>query len=112
MDILLRLARYDEEWYVMAPALAALKAMARERPAVLYVFFKQLHSSNPEVRGYAAHALVDIANNEPEILDPGKLKQELSRLKRIGDNMAAEYIDEALSKVGQVEHRSGYKYSI
>ena len=42
MDILLKLARHDEDWYVMAPAFAALKSMARQRPAALHVFFMSL----------------------------------------------------------------------
>jgi hypothetical protein len=112
MDILLKLARHDEDWYVMAPAFAALKAMARQRPAALHVFFRRLHSSDSVVREYAANALADIANKEPDILDPEKLKQELSRLSQIGDHVAAEFIAEALPKVEEAERSSTYKYGL
>lgn len=112
MDILLKLARHDEDWYVMAPAFAALKSMARQRPAVLHVFFRRLHSSDSDVREYAANALADIADEEPEILDPEELKQELSRLKKIGDNVAADFIAEALPKVERAERSSDYKYGL
>jgi len=45
LDILLKLGVYDEDWYVEAPAAAALKAMARSFPEVLNVFFMQLRST-------------------------------------------------------------------
>jgi nucleoside phosphorylase len=112
MDILLRLARHDEDWYVMAPAFAALKSLARQRPAALHVFFRRLRSPDPVAREYAAHALADIADKEPEILDPEELKQELLRLKRIGDRTAAEMISKALPKIEQADRQNLYKYGL
>jgi len=112
VDILLKLARHDEDWYVEAPATAALQAMARQRPAILRVFFKRLHSIDPYVREHAAQALACIARQEPEILDPEELEYELSRLKQLGDYAARDYIAEALPGVQQVEHSSPYKYGI
>jgi nucleoside phosphorylase len=112
MDILVRLARHDEDWYVMAPAFAALKAMAQERPVVLYVLFNQLHSPDGDARECAAAALADIGNKEPAVLDPERLNQELSRLRRIGDHVAAELIREVVPKVEQVQYGGGYKYGL
>lgn len=111
-DILLKLARYDEDWYVMAPAFAALKSMARNRPAILYIFFKQLKSSDRYVREYAANALSDIADTEPYILHPEQLKRELTRLRQLKDNIAAEFIAKALPKVEKAKRGSAYKYHL
>ena len=44
VDILLRLSRYDEDWYVQAPANAALKTIAHAVPGVLRIFFDRLKS--------------------------------------------------------------------
>jgi hypothetical protein len=112
VDILLRLARHDEDWYVMAPATAALKTMARCRPAVLHAFIVRLRSQDPGARQHAAEAIGEIARKEPEILDADQLRSELSLLKRIGDEEAAAYIAEAASKAANAEHVSPYKYGI
>src|ERR1700693_4194863 len=37
LDILERLSVHDEDWYVQAPANAALKAMIRSIPATLHI---------------------------------------------------------------------------
>lgn len=112
LDIAFRLSRHDEDWYVMAPATAALKAMAKPCPAVLSFFYRRLHDQIPEAREHAAEALADIAEKEPEILDPEDLQRELAYLLRIGDRSAASSIAQAASKAKRVEHRSGYKYGI
>lgn len=112
VNILLRLATHDEDWYVTAPATAALQAMVRHRPAILRVFFKRLHSSDPHVREHAAQALDGIAHQEPGILEPGELEYELSRLEELADEMAAHYITEALPKVKQAKRISPYKYGL
>lgn len=112
VDILLRLATHDEDWYVTAPATAALQAMVRHRPAILRVFFKRLHSLDPHTREHAAQALAGIAHQEPGILDPGELEYELSRLEELADEMAAYYIAEAFPKVKRAKRLSPYKYGL
>lgn len=72
VDILITLSVYDEDWYVQAPANAALKA---PRPAVLRIFFMRLHSSNPGERTHAAYALASIADKEPELPDTDELAE-------------------------------------
>jgi hypothetical protein len=112
VDILIRLSVYDEDWYVQAPANAALKAMARELPAVLRIFFIRLRSAIAEERAHAAAALSGIADEEPEILDPEDLERELRRIRTIGDKDAAKYLERALPKVQQAQRIKGYKYGI
>ncbi len=112
VDILIRLSVHDEDWYVQAPANAALKAMARALPAVLQIFLGRLHSTDADEREHAAHALWEVAEKEPEILDAEELQRELLRLRSLRDKESAHYLADALSKVNQVTHASGYKYGI
>lgn len=112
VDILMRLSVHDEDWYVQAPANAALKAMVRAMPAVLRIFFNRLQGPDHEERMHAAYALADIAEKEPELLEPSELKKESSRLLKAGDKEAADCIAKALSKVQAAPHRNGYKYGI
>jgi hypothetical protein len=112
VDILIRLSVYDEDWYVQAPANAALKAMVRAMPVILGIFFIRLHSLNTEERAHAACALSDIAEEEPELLDLDDLQQELSRLEGLGDDEASKYLLKAVPKVRAAKRRSGYKYGI
>ncbi|MDR3389425.1 MAG: hypothetical protein P4L92_20465, partial [Rudaea sp.] len=54
VDILLRLSRYDEDWYVQAPANAALKTIAHVAPGVLRIFLDRLKSDKRDEREHAA----------------------------------------------------------
>jgi len=112
VDILIKLSVHDEDWYVQAPANAALKAMARALPAVLQIFLGRLHSLSAEERAHAARALWEIAEKEPEILDAEDLQRELLRLRTRRDKESARCLEDALSRVNQVTHVSGYKYGI
>lgn len=73
VDILLSLSKYDEDWYVQAPANAALKSMVRSVPGVLEIFFSRIGSSSEEERAHAADCILDIAKNDPVVLDPDDL---------------------------------------
>jgi len=111
-DILLKLSVHDEDWYVEAPANAALKSMARDVPGVLQIFFTRLHSSNSDERAHAAAALANIADKEPQLLDVAQLRGELSRLPPGGDINASRYLKRAVAKVARSKRREGYRYSI
>jgi hypothetical protein len=111
-DLALRLARFDEDWYVMAPATAALKALCSSRPVVLKAFFNLLYSKDPSEREYSASAIADIAHTEPEILDPGELSEASKRLQQIGDKLAASIIAESVPGVRAVDRRFRYKYGL
>jgi hypothetical protein len=112
IDVLVKLAVHDEDWYVMAPATAALKAMARYRPAVLSIFMSRLRSDARGARSHAAEAIADIARKEPEILDPEELASELGRLKKLGDEVAQRHIAEALSAARKVDRVELYRYGL
>ena len=49
LDILLKLVVYDEDWYVEAPAAAALKAMARSFPDILDRNDSAQHAQTPAI---------------------------------------------------------------
>jgi hypothetical protein len=112
LDVAMKLARYDEDWYVVEPATAALKSICEERRNVLHFFFAMLRHPKPDARAHAARALRGIANKEPEILRPEYLRAALRKLKGPEDKEARQYITEALRKARKVKRRNGYKYGL
>jgi hypothetical protein len=112
VDIVEKLSFYDEDWYVQAPANATLKAMVQAMPAVLHIFFTRLHSLKAEERAHAAHALADIAVNEPELLDDKELRFEVMLMEKLGDQTALGPLKSALTKVEKTKRKEGYKYGI
>jgi nucleoside phosphorylase len=112
VDLLINLSVYSEDWYVEAPANAALKAIARAMPAVLQIFFSRLSSGDAGARLHAAQTLVEIADKEPEILDPDDLRIGLARLKTLGDGKVAAIIAKVLRKIARTPRHQGYKYGI
>jgi hypothetical protein len=112
IDMLLKLAVPDEDWYVEAPALAALKTLVRAIPPVLQIFFSGLRSENPDDRIRAAQALAEIAEQEPELLEADELKKHFTRLKRSGDRDAAKYLKQAFDRLKSAKAVSRYKYGI
>jgi len=112
IDILTRLAVPDEDWYVEAPATAALKTLVGRQRDVLYVFFQRLHSPAADVREYAANALADIAREEPEILSATEIRKEHQYLKKLNDKAAASLLNDALTHLDGVKEKRAYKYGI
>jgi len=112
LDIIEKLSVHDEDWYVQAPANAALKAMVREIPSVLYIFFSRLHSLNSEERGHAASMLVDVASKEPELIDKRELRFEIMLMEKLKDEAALRYLRPALNLVEKAKRYEGYKYGI
>jgi hypothetical protein len=112
IDLLLRLSVPNEDWYVEAPAVAALKTLIRSVPAVLRIFFVRLRSQNPDERLRAAQALEDIADKEPELLDAEELGKHFEELKRSGDLDVTKYLRKSIKKVQSVKRISRYKYGI
>lgn len=65
LDLIGRLARPDEDWYVWAPAIAATKLLILSRDDA-YVILEHLASSDePADRAAAIKAILDIAEWEP-----------------------------------------------
>jgi hypothetical protein len=111
-DLAMRLARYDEDWYVMAPATACLKALCSSRPILVTHFLALLQSDTPAKREYAATALAEIAEKEPEILESEELDAEISRLLGIGDKLSAGILAESLPLIKQAKRGFRYKYGL
>ena len=112
IDVLLRLSRYNEDWYVQAPANAALKALAHRIPAVLHIFLNRLGSEDRDEREHAASQLLSISNEEPEILDPESLERALSDLKKRSDKNTRDIVARALTNLKGIERQSKYKYGL
>jgi hypothetical protein len=112
IDVLLRLSNYNEDWYVQAPANAALKTLAHRIPAVLRIFLNRLGSEDRDEREHAASQLLSISNEEPEILDPEPLAKALIYLTKRKDKNARDIITRALANLQGVERQSKYKYGL
>ena len=115
VDIVFRLSVYDEDWYVEAPANAALKTMAASVPDVLSIYFSRLESAMREERAHAASGLFDIASKDPATLDRKELMGHVRRLKKIGDTDAVGYLEKAVHKLAAKPDPDGsarYKYGL
>ena len=111
LDIVLKLSVHDEDWYVEVPANSALKAMAGAYPDVLEVFFNRRHSKIPEARSHAASALLDIARQEPDLLQIKRLRREIAVVREARDADALKYLEEAATKVIRSKPRQRYRYA-
>lgn len=105
LDVAMKLARHDEDWYVTELATATLKSICKARRNVLHFFFANLQDPAPPARAHASRALLGIAAKEPEILDADRLRRALGELRRTGDEEAKEYIAEALKRVLAANHK-------
>lgn len=112
LDLAMKLSVYNEDWYVQAPANAALKAMAKTTPEVLKIFHVRLRSRNYEEAIHAAEAIRDIADKEPGLLDPDLLRRDLVSLKKSGNSEAADQIRAAISKAGKAKRMDHYRYGL
>ncbi len=112
VDLLLALSVYDEDWYVEAPANAALKSMARSVREILGVFFVRLRSQAADERAHAARAILEIAQEEPEILDPKMIVTAIKQLRAISDKQALSSLLAAAGLVKGTTYVSGYKYGL
>lgn len=112
IDLLLKLSVYDEDWYVQAPAVAAIKTMARTFPSVLRIFYDRLESNTAEARFQAATAINEVAKKEPKLLDQDRLKKELRSLKAQADKHASAKIASALRELQGVKAATRFRYGL
>jgi hypothetical protein len=112
VDIVLRLSAYDEDWYVQAPANATLKSMARAVPGVLQIFYSRLRSSDAEERAHAAACILDIAREEPDLLERDDLRGEAAQLGKLKDRDALDYVRQSIAKLRSKKAASRYRYGL
>jgi hypothetical protein len=112
LDLVLKLSVYNEDWYVQAPANAALKAMARTVPEVLRIFHMRLRSPDFEESTHSAFAIREVADKEPGLLDPEQLKRDLVFLKTCGNVEAERLIRASVSRARKVKHSIHYRYGL
>lgn len=112
LDILIPLSSYNEDWYVQAPANAALKTMMNSMPNIYRIFRIRLRSSNANEREHAASALADVAKKEPWLLDARDLRAQIKWLRASEDQNTAEILEKVLPRVGKASHRPKYKYGL
>lgn len=69
LDLLARLARpATEDWYVFAPALAAVKELCLTRRAAMTIFWNLGSSADAQDRQYTVDALLDIVRVRPQVI--------------------------------------------
>jgi nucleoside phosphorylase len=112
LDILIPLSSYNEDWYVQAPANAALKTMLGAMPGIYRIFRARLRSSNADEREHAASILADIARKEAQLLDAKDLQAQIKWLRASKDRKAADILAKILPLVRRASHRSNYKYGL
>jgi TIR domain len=112
VDILIRLSVFDEDWYVQAPANAALKTLASSMPGILRLFFSRLESKNKEECAHSAAALHDIAMHDADLLKIEELEAHLARVKRLGNREGAIHLQAAVNEVRGVKRANRYKYGL
>jgi TIR domain-containing protein len=112
LDLLVGLSAHSEDWYVQAPANAALKSMVRAVPGVLQIFYSRISSSDMDESVHSAACVFDIAMKEPGLLDFDDLKQMAVELKSTGNPEALTYIRRSMSKVKKRRQGSRYKYGL
>jgi nucleoside phosphorylase len=112
LGILIPLSRYNEDWYVQAPANATLKTMMSVMPDIYRIFRARLRSSNADEREHAASALADVAKKEPWLLEADNLRAEINRLRVSKDRKAVEILAEVLPRVRKASHKPKYKYGL
>lgn len=112
IDILLKLSVHNEDWYVEAPANAALKSMVRAVPGVLQIFYSRLKSSDVDESAHSAACIFNIAVEEPELLDFDDLTQMAVELEAIGNREALSYIRRGMAKVKKRRQGNRYKYGL
>jgi HEAT repeat protein len=111
INLLVKLSRHNEDWYVCTPANGALKTLARWRSTILRIFLIRITHENSYARELAANAIYDISEKEPEILKPRDLEMTCAYLSKIGDKTALDLIKKAM--INSLGSRFGahYKYS-
>lgn len=112
IDLLLKLSVYDEDWYVEAPANAALKSMAASAREIMGIFFMRLRSQVAEERTHAARNLLEIAEKEPEIIDPEMIKDAIKHLRSISDKQALPQLLKVAALLKGANYLRGYKYGL
>jgi hypothetical protein len=112
VDLLLKLSVYDEDWYVQAPANAALKTLVRAIPGVLQIFYSRLRSPSREERAHAATCIFDIAKTEPNLIDRDDLKRRTIELRKIHDHEALSYIQRIVARLRGKKRVSVYRYGL
>ncbi len=112
LEILIPLSSYKEDWYVQAPANAALKTMMSAMPNIYRIFRARLRSSDSEEREHAASALADIAAAEPWLLDADDLRVQIKWLRASNDEKTAGILAVALPQVSGTSRKPKYKYGL
>jgi hypothetical protein len=89
LDVLGRLAAYNEDWYVCTPATSALLRMARVRPVAIDIIARGLNHKDNFAREYAATALRRLGQKDWDLITSELIDQMLQNshayVKEVGE---------------------------
>jgi hypothetical protein len=86
LDVVMKLARHDEDWYVNTPATNALLRLGRVRPVVIDWLTQNLSAHDAGAREHAAAAISRLAAREPDLLTP----ESVASMTESGDPVVKE----------------------
>ncbi len=92
VNILSKLARYDEDWYVFTPATSALLRLTRARPVVVDIFARDLDHEDSFAREHAATAIERLSRRDWDLLPEDLIYHMLNStdtfVKQVGEACA------------------------
>jgi len=99
VDLVLKLAHHEEDYYVDMPAKAALKYLCRDKTIILREFYNRLNEEDPWAREHAAEFIYEISIKEPEILDGKILTEQINSLDQQTDKDAIGYLKKTIKNI-------------
>lgn len=111
VNVLIKLAHPNEDYYVNNPAIGAMKTLARWRVSILRMFFVQLRSKDSWTREFYANAIYDISLNEPEILNPEDVEKIQKYLESIKDDTSLYFIKKTIENLKKGKFTTQWKYA-
>jgi len=103
LDVLSKLAAYDEDWYVYTPATSALLRLARARPIVIDILARDLSSEKSYIREMAASTIGRLMQRDWDLI-PDDL---LNRMKQSTDSsvrkVAEEFVERGKDRMREPE---------
>ena len=108
LDVLSRLAGYDEDWYVHTPAVNALLRLAGARPVVADIFARNLSHDDSYAREHSASAIGRLTEREPDLV-PFDLLEAMVQSK---DPFVREIGQKSLERKKKAEKEPGRDYPL
>jgi hypothetical protein len=108
LDILSKLAAYNEDWYVATPAKGALLRLARARPVVIDILARDLENKDVSAQESSAATIKRLIQKDWDLI-PEEL---LTRMAQSSDSFIKDIGTMGLKKIKDNEKESKKDYSL